>query len=414
MLSRLSTKAARAVLRGPGGIPAARPLQARGWRWSSSAAAPASGGAAPAGGAAPGAGAGEAAARAEAAGATAEAGAGLGAEGIVGPAVDPAAAAAGAAAAEPASFFSRLWPFGGGAETAAADAASAMVEVPVEELSWTTPSHLVVRAIEGLHTGMDLPYYAAIAACVVGVRTVMLPVAITSMKNAAKMQKMKPEQEKIVAKYKTIQDKHPNDPKVTLKYREELMALWKAHGVSPFRSLMFPFLQLPVFVSFFFGMQNLPLFCDVSQEDFLWISDMSAPDPYYGLPFLTAASFYLQAEMSAATMQVSGVSSEGLKWAFRGLSAAMFPITASYPSTVSLYWFLGNVYTLAQTLTLRQPAVRDALGMPPIAAPAQAAPIKLENRDPNLRQTLDKMKAVTKKAVEDARRKGAAGTRAAE
>lgn len=55
------------------------------------------------------------------------------------------------------------------------------------------PPQLAISVIDGLHVASGLPYWLAIVAITVGLRTAVLPIVVMSMKNDAKFAAMMPE-----------------------------------------------------------------------------------------------------------------------------------------------------------------------------------------------------------------------------
>ena len=92
--------------------------------------------------------------------------------------------------------------------------------------------------------------------------------------------------------------------------------------------------------------------------------------PYYALPVMCSV-------MMLATVELGGDSGTpmqpGMKMAFRGLSVALVPMTCMMPQAVFMYWVTSNVFSTAQLLTLKQPAVRTAFGLPLVTADAMPA-----------------------------------------
>ena len=179
---------------------------------------------------------------------------------------------------------------GGDAAAAAGEnAASAAAEL-LPELGYY-PSHLVMQGIEGLHLTTGLPYWATIVVTTIGLRSLMLPLAFRTMRNSARMAVLKPELQLVMDRMK--QDPaSSSDPKRQKMYQTQMNALFKKHDAYPMRSLQFPLFQLPVFMSFFFGLKGMgEYFPSISDGGALWFTDLSSADPLYIFPVVTAASF---------------------------------------------------------------------------------------------------------------------------
>eukprot|EP00968_Pinguiococcus_pyrenoidosus_P000725 scaffold47_cov258-Pinguiococcus_pyrenoidosus.AAC.52 len=252
-----------------------------------------------------------------------------------------------------------------------------------------------------------------------------------SAQNVGKMQKAKPEIDRLREKYQKLMAEKPNDPKVTVEYSKEMAALQKAYNLKPWQALGAVAIQLPIFISFFLvfgcrstvipnvmcslliqlalalaGMTNVARFLDVTEGGIGWILDLSVPDATYALPIATAATFFAQAEISAATQPRTGtIDPQTFKWVFRGIAGIMVPITATYPSTVALYWTSGGIASVAQGLLLRTPSFREAAGLPPLPKPEP-----VDQKDPAFSDTLNQMKRVTLAAAEERRKRRTAET----
>ena len=81
-------------------------------------------------------------------------------------------------------------------------------------------SHYIMNVIYQTHLFSGLPYWETIIAITVGIRILLLPLAIHLIKGTIKIQQMKPEMEKINLAYKH----HPNwkDKEVTQKFKDEI------------------------------------------------------------------------------------------------------------------------------------------------------------------------------------------------
>ena len=70
-----------------------------------------------------------------------------------------------------------------------------------------------------------------------------------------------------------------------------LRSLLTKHQVNPLKALKIPLMQLPIFISMFYGLQRmaaapLPGFLE---GGFGWVTDLTMADPYYILPLTSVA-----------------------------------------------------------------------------------------------------------------------------
>ena len=111
----------------------------------------------------------------------------------------------------------------------------------------------------------------------------LLPLRITSMKSALKMQKLQPQMKAIQEKYK----KYPmRDPK-RADMNTEISALYKEHGANPAGGCLPLVIQMP-FLFAFYSMLGVAL--ELRQAPFLWLHDLSSPDKLFILPVLIVIS----------------------------------------------------------------------------------------------------------------------------
>lgn len=148
-----------------------------------------------------------------------------------------------------------------------ADASSLGLDVAIPATSdlvltyW--PHHLVMQGLEIMHVTTGLPYWATIIATTVALRSLMLPLAIGGMRNSANMQKIKPELDMITARL-NADPLAKSDTKRQLMYRAQMNALFVKGNCNPFKAIVFPIVQIPLFMSFFFGLKGMGDYYPVS------------------------------------------------------------------------------------------------------------------------------------------------------
>ncbi len=109
--------------------------------------------------------------------------------------------------------------------TVAIDNAVAAVEPAVAHVLGNSPTHLVMKAIDLLHTTLDIPYWGSIIASTLILRTILLPITISGIQNSARLQCMKPEMERIQKAFTS--DPMHGDIRAKKKYEEEMKGLFK-------------------------------------------------------------------------------------------------------------------------------------------------------------------------------------------
>lgn len=215
----------------------------------------------------------------------------------------------------------------------------------------------------------------AIILLTVLVRLVILPLSlrqqIVMTAYSQRMGKLKPEMEKLQAKYKTNKQ----------RLNQEMMKLYKEKGINPIPPLggCLPlFITMPVFLGLFFVFSNSIV---MRQSPFLWIDDLSQPDRLipFGfstslfcfkldainiLPILMAATWWVQQKLAPKpTDPQMQQQQKMLQW----MPFLFLFMLYSNAAGLSLYWFVNSLLGIFETQFVRKRF------MPPTPSPAPAA-----------------------------------------
>jgi YidC/Oxa1 family membrane protein insertase len=180
-------------------------------------------------------------------------------------------------------------------------------------------------------------------------------------KSFTSMAKMKALQPRIAVLQKT----YPNDK---MRLNQELIALYKKENVSPMSGCLPMLLQAPIFFCLYkvffvsIQMRHAPLF--------LWIHDLSAPDPLYvfnlfGLidwtppsflrigvwPIIMGLTMFLQQRLSStkSANAVEKTSEQKMQENMMIVLPVMFTyICSSFPVGVVIYWTISNIISIIQ------------------------------------------------------------------
>ena len=165
----------------------------------------------------------------------------------------------------------------------------------------------------------------------------LLPLRITSMKSALKMQKLQPQMKAIQEKYK----KYPlRDPR-RADMNAEISELYKKEGANPAGGCLPLVIQMP-FLFAFYSMLGVAI--ELRHAPFLWLHDLSSPDKLFILPVLIVISTLLVQRMTP---------SAGMDPAQQRMMTVMMPLMLGFfswslASGLSLYWVIGNVIAIIQ------------------------------------------------------------------
>jgi YidC/Oxa1 family membrane protein insertase len=126
------------------------------------------------------------------------------------------------------------------------------------------------------------------------INMLFFPLRISSYKTTMKMQRVAPEIKAINEKYKKYKF---NDPRKA-EMQKEIMAVYQREGISLGGGCLPMLLQMPLW----FGLNTaLRYAIEMRHAPWLWITDLSAKDPFYVLPVLMGLSMYLVSKMTPMT-----------------------------------------------------------------------------------------------------------------
>ena len=194
-------------------------------------------------------------------------------------------------------------------------------------------------------------YGVAIILLTILVRILFWPLTHKSTVGMKKMQELQPKMKELQAKFK-------DNPQ---RLQQETFALYREAKVNPMSSCLPMLIQIPVFIALFNVLRSA---VELRYAPFLWISDLSEPEalfaswfPFGGLnilPILMALTTGLQ---SAFTPSTGDKSQQRMMMIF--MPAMMLFMFYSFPSALSLYWFLSNVFSIVQMWIIRRQTAKE-------------------------------------------------------
>ena len=175
------------------------------------------------------------------------------------------------------------------------------------------------------------------------IKVLLYPLTHKQLVSMKKMSALQPKMEAIRAKYST---KVKSDPTARTKMNEETMALYKQEGVNPAGGCLPLLLQMPILIAFY---NLLAHAIELRHAPFmLWITDLSAKDPYYVTPILMTVTMWLQQQMTPST------GDPAMRRMMNIMPFAMGFFFKDMPSGLVLYWLMQNVLTIVQQLLLNR------------------------------------------------------------
>ena len=171
------------------------------------------------------------------------------------------------------------------------------------------------------------------------INVLTLPLKLSSMKSMQKSALIQPEMQKINDKYKGIP---MTDPRAAQK-NEEIMALYKKHGVNPAGGCLPLMLQFPFLIGFY---SVLSVAIEMRQAQWFWVTDLSQPEtlPIRLLPICMVITQFLLQRMTPPSPGMDPAQQKMMM--FMPLMFAFMFYGAS--SGLVLYWLTGNVFAMLQ------------------------------------------------------------------
>ena len=237
--------------------------------------------------------------------------------------------------------------------------------------------------------GVTHNYGLAIILLTILIRIVLYPLMKKQMVSMQETQKIQPLMQEIQKKYKDDKE----------RMNQEVMRLYKEHGVNPMGGCLPLLIQMPILILFFRVLREFEYFIPNTRTidgGFLWIKNtivvpiledgiqigekivagLASPDqlfiipeavPIIGgspvgiLPLLVGVSMYFQQKLTMPPMPVTsqGDSSSNPAASTQKMMGTIMPvmiafISFSLPSGLSLYWFTSTLFDIVQKVFINR------------------------------------------------------------
>jgi YidC/Oxa1 family membrane protein insertase len=203
-----------------------------------------------------------------------------------------------------------------------------------------------------LHDLIDLGFFTSIAKVLVGfllavhgvlpnwgiaiilltvtARLILFPLMWPGIKNMVRMRELKPEMDALNEKFK-------DDPRAKGMAQ---MELYRKHNINLFMGCLPTLATMPVWFALYTTLQTA---VELYNIPFLWFPDLSQPDPYFVLPFVIGATYFVQQKMMP--MQGDPVQQKMMLY----FMPAMFTVFMLFlPAGLGVYMFTNSVLGIVQ------------------------------------------------------------------
>ena len=190
----------------------------------------------------------------------------------------------------------------------------------------------VLSALYSFTTTLGVPSYGlAIILLTVLIKILVYPLTKKQLQSMKAMQRIQPHMKK-------LQDKYKDNPRLM---QQKLMELYQKEGVNPMSGCLPMLIQMPILMGMYYTLFSFDY--GGAAPSFAWLPSLSEPDPTYALPFLSAATTFLQQKMMS-----TGDQNQQMKIMMIIMPIFIGWISLQFPAGLVLYWVTMNVVQIVQ------------------------------------------------------------------
>lgn len=226
-------------------------------------------------------------------------------------------------------------------------------------VGWFTKG-IIIPVFNLLHKSWNIANFGIIILIMtLFIKLVVAPFTFKSYSSTAKMQALKPEIEKINAKYPDQND--------AMKKQQATMELYKRAGVNPMGGCLPMLFQMPILWAMF---RFFPASIELRQQSFLWADDLSGYDSFinfgsripllgdhislFALLMAVSMFFYSKFTMSGQTASNDPNAASMKFMSLYMMPIMMFFICNSLSAGLSYYYLLSNIITMIETFFIKK------------------------------------------------------------
>lgn len=191
-------------------------------------------------------------------------------------------------------------------------------------------------------------YGLAIVVVTIIIRLVLLPLNIKQLKSSQAMQDIQPELKKIQEKYSS------KDAKTQQKLQQETMALFQKHGVNPLAGCLPILVQMPILIAMYHAIMRTTA---IKQGNFLWF-ELGTSNIILAL--IAGLTTFIQQKIIMADTPAPTQGPNPMAIMLYIMPVMITVFATALPAALPLYWIVGNLFMIAQTILIRKPLMGDA------------------------------------------------------
>jgi YidC/Oxa1 family membrane protein insertase len=202
-------------------------------------------------------------------------------------------------------------------------------------------ANLIVVVLLWMHETMDVGYGWVLILFGLAVRLLLWPLNQKAMRSSMAMQAVQPE-------LKAVQERYKQDPQ---RMQQEVMKLYKEHGVNPLGGCLPMLIPMPVLFALFFVFRQTIEFRGVP---FLWLPDLSRADPFFIIPILMGVSMFVVSKLGQRGVPPNPQA----KMMLYVMPAFLTFIFLRLSSGLNLYYAVSNIASIPQQWMISQERMR--------------------------------------------------------
>ena len=213
---------------------------------------------------------------------------------------------------------------------------------------WMAPVARFLLGLLNLCHKMVKNYGVAIILLTLIVKLATAPLTLKAYRASQDMKKIQPQ-------LTSLKEKYRDNPQ---KFNQEQMALFKRHKINPLGGCLPMLPSMPIFFALFDLLRNA---IELRGASFWWISDLTAPDAIYALPFtipLLGSNLNLLPLLYAGTTLLQQKLGGGMEAVADNPNMKMMQympliftfIFYNFASGLVLYFLCSNIFTIFQNL----------------------------------------------------------------
>jgi membrane protein insertase Oxa1/YidC/SpoIIIJ len=236
--------------------------------------------------------------------------------------------------------------------------------------------------LKGFNYG-GIPYWAGFLCTSVTLRALLSPLVVHAAHVSARFATVSPDVQFLLTLFqndlKLMRERGaPSAEKRTLVFTtmKTLSGIYKLYKINPFAVFLSPLLQIPCFIYISTDLRKIingadpQLAQQLTEGGVLWFTDLTEPDPWYGLPILGGLMLYYNVEVAIGKKSLGGeVTSKSnfalyMKDFFQSLAVFMPCFMSQSPAGIQLYLIASFMFTYIQGKALRSDPFRQLFGLP--------------------------------------------------